>query len=178
MKRAIKLVAVASLFAVAACAHAPTKTGERADLVNDAHNTLSRMEATDPDLRPLLDNAVGYIVFPKVGAAGLIVGGGAGSGVVFEHGRRSGFATVEHLGVGGIAGGQQYAELVIVKEQAALDDLKSGRFDVGANASAVILRSGVSRTTTFENGVAVVIEPLKGAMVSASIAGQRIRLTM
>ena len=177
MKRAIKLVAVA-MFAVAACAHAPTKTGERSDLVSDAHVTLRRMEATDPGLKSLLDDAVGYVVFPKVGAAGLLVSGGGGSGVVFEHGRRSGFATIEHLGVGAVAGGEQFAELVIVKDPAALDELKSGRFDVGAKASAVILRSGVSTTTTFEHGVAVVIEPLKGAMVNASISGQRIHMTM
>jgi lipid-binding SYLF domain-containing protein len=113
-----------------------------------------------------------------VGTGGFLIGGGAGSGVVYEHGRHTGFATVEHASVGALAGGETYSELVIVNDPSALEQLKSGRFDFGANASAVIVRTGASTTTTFENGVAVFVEPLRGAMVNASVTGQRIRLTM
>src|SRR5581483_6246547 len=165
MKRTLELLAIVSIGMIAACAHAPTKPGERADLVSDARRTLARMEAKDPGLPSVLDHAVGYIVFPSVGAGGLLVGGGAGAGVVYEHGHRTGFATIEHLGVGAIAGGQQFSELVVVNDPAALEQLKSGRFDFGAHASAVIVRSGVARTSTFENGVAVFVDPLRGAMV-------------
>jgi lipid-binding SYLF domain-containing protein len=113
-----------------------------------------------------------------VGEGGFIVGAGAGSGVVFEHGRHTGFAEVSHASVGALAGGQRYAELVIIKDPAALEALKSGRFDVGAKAQAVILRSGASTNTTFDKGVAVFVDPLRGGMVNASITGQRIKLTM
>ncbi len=177
MKRMFQSLAVVFLF-VAGCAHEPTKPGERADLNRDARATLSRMEASDPGLRPMLASSVGYIVFPKVGAAGLLVGGGAGMGVIFEHGAQTGYATVEHLGVGALAGAQHYAELVVIKDPKVLDEVKHGRLDFGANASAVIVRSGASETATFEKGVAVLIEPLGGAMVNASLNGQRIHATM
>jgi hypothetical protein len=49
---------------------------------------------------------------------------------------------------------------------------------VGAKAQAVILRSGASTNTTFDKGVAVFVDPLRGGMVNASITGQRIKLTM
>jgi len=177
MKKALGCFAVAGLFVIA-CAHAPTKPGERADLVTDAHKTIQKMEATDPSLRRVLDESLAYVVFPTVGEGGFIVGAGAGSGVLFEHGRPAGFAQISHASVGAVAGGQRYAQIVVIKDPRALQDLKSGRFDVGAKAQAVILRSGVSTNTTFENGVAVFIEPLRGGMVNASITGQRIRLTM
>jgi lipid-binding SYLF domain-containing protein len=176
--RAIKLFASAALLLMGACATAPTKPGEQADLRNDAQRTLQRMEAKDSSLRPVIDQSLAYIVFPKVGSAGLLVGGGAGQGVVYEHGQPTGFATVEHLSAGAIAGGQAYSQIVAVKTQQALDDLKTGRFDFGASASAVIVRSGAATGATFENGVAVFVDPLKGAMVNASIGGQKIRLTM
>jgi lipid-binding SYLF domain-containing protein len=177
MKRAIGLIAVAGLFLLA-CAHSPTKPGERADLVNDAQNTLAKMQEKDPSLRPLIEQSVGYIVFPKVGSGGFIVGAGAGSGVLYEHGRHTSFAQLHHASVGAVAGGQAYHELVIFNDQKALDDLKSGRFDFGAQASAVVLRTGAAATTTFTNGVAVFKDPIKGAMVSASLRGERIKVTM
>jgi lipid-binding SYLF domain-containing protein len=98
--------------------------------------------------------------------------------VVFEHGKQVGFAEVSHASVGALAGGQRYAEIVIIKDPAAFEDLKSGRFDVGAKAQAVILRSGASTNTTFEKGVAVFIDPIRGGMVNASVTGQRLRLTL
>ncbi len=177
MKRMIELFVVTGLF-IAGCAHEPTKPGERADLTRDAQATVSRMEASDPGLRQTLASSVAYIVFPKVGAAGLLVGGGAGMGVIFENGVRTGFATVEHVGVGALAGAQDYAELVIIKDPQVLDQVKHGRFDFGANASAIIVRSGASETATFDKGVAVLVEPVRGAMVNASLSGQRIHATM
>jgi lipid-binding SYLF domain-containing protein len=177
MKRAVVLIAGASL-CLLACAHAPTQPGERADLVRNAQQTLAKMEAKDPSLRPLIDNSVGYIVFPAVGSGGFIIGAGAGDGVLFEHGQVSHFATVEHLSAGAIAGGQRYSQVVVIRDPSALNAMKSGRFDFGAHASAVIVRTGAAATATFENGVAVFQEPIHGAMVNASVGGQRIRLTL
>jgi lipid-binding SYLF domain-containing protein len=174
----VELFAVVMSLCAAGCAHEPTKPGERADLVRDAQNTLSRMEAKDPGLRPMLTESAAYIVFPKVGAAGLLVSGGAGMGVIFEHGVPAGYATVEHGGVGAVAGAQEFAELVLIKDSKVLDDVKHGRFDFGANASAVILREGAARSVGLDKGVAVVIEPLRGAMLNASVSGQRIHQTM
>ncbi len=177
MKRAVVLIAAASL-SLLACASAPTKPGERADLKQEARQTLAQMEAKDPSLRPIIDGSIAYIVFPSVGSGGFIIGGGAGSGVMFEGGHVTHFATVEHLSAGALAGGQRYAQVVAIRDQRALDDMKSGRFDFGAHASAVIVRTGAATNATFENGVAVFIDPISGAMVSASVGGQRIRLTM
>jgi lipid-binding SYLF domain-containing protein len=177
MRNGLGIFAVAS-FCLLGCSHTPTKPGARADLVSDAQRAVQKMEADDPSLRPLIDSAVGYIVFPSAGEGGFVIGGGGGAGVVFEGGRQSGFAELDQASVGAVAGGQKFAELVIVRDRQALDDMKAGRFDFGAQASAVIVRTGGAANATFEKGVAVFIEPLSGAMVNASVGGQRIRLTL
>ena len=177
MGRVLGLLAAVGLCAVG-CAHAPTKPGERADLKVEAQKALANMEAKDPGLRPLLNQSVGYVVFPSVGEGGFLIGGGAGSGVLYEHGVQTGFATLEHMSAGALAGGQSYAQVVVIKDPNVLNDLKAGRFDFGAKAQAVIVRTGASQNATFENGVAVFQDPIRGAMVSASVTGQRIRISM
>jgi lipid-binding SYLF domain-containing protein len=177
MNRVIRVLALAGVFALG-CAHAPTKPGERADLKQAADQTVATMTADDPSLQPVLDQAAAYIVFPRIGSGGFIVGGGAGSGVLYEHGQQTGFATVEHLKFGALAGGQQYAQIVVFQDAPAVQRLRAGRFEFGASASAVILRSGAAATASFNNGVAVFRKPLKGAMASAALGSQRIRLRM
>lgn len=177
MKSAIGLLAIASVF-VLGCAHTPTKPGARADLTTAAERTVQRMVSEDPGLRPLLDSSVGYVVFPAAGEGGFLIGGGAGKGVVFQHGQPVGFAELRQIAVGALVGGQRYAQIVVVRSPEAFQAMRSGRFDFGANASAVILRSGAAANATFENGVAVFREPIRGAMVNASLSGQRIRFTL
>ena len=49
---------------------------------------------------------------------------------------------------------------------------KAGQGSFAADASAVILTSGVATKAIFVNGVAVVVQPLSGVMVEAAIGGQ------
>jgi hypothetical protein len=53
------------------------------------------------------------------------------------------------------------------------DRFKEGKFDFAADASAVVLKRGVATNATFVNGVAVVVSPIGGAMLEASIGGQQ-----
>ena len=177
MKLIIALSALLGLGALG-CAHAPTEPGARADLRSDAHKTLHEMQKRDPTLRPVIDSSVAYIVFPKVGQGGFLVGGGSGNGVLFEPGGGTQFAELRQLDAGALVGGQSYSEVVVVKDRKALEDLRTGRYDFSAKASAMIVRTGTAAQATFENGVAVFVMPIHGAMVNASIGGQRIRLTL
>ena len=67
----------------------------------------------------------------------------------------------------------------MLRDQATLDRFKGGTFDVGGEASAMILHSGEAARTQFgRTGVAVFVKPLGGAMVSVSLTGQRIRTSL
>jgi lipid-binding SYLF domain-containing protein len=150
-----------------------------AELRNDAAKAKEAMLQKDPSLGPLLDKSAGYIIFPKVKEGGFIVGGAGATGVVYENGQPVGEAKLSRVSLGATVGGQKYSELVAFRDKATLDKTKGGDMDLGAQASAVIIKSGAGAATNFgEKGVAVVINPLGGAMVSAAVKGQRIRTNM
>jgi hypothetical protein len=79
------------------------------------------------------------------------------------------------LSVGALAGGQSYSEIIVVRDPQTFEHMRHGDFDVGAQASAVIVREGAGAETRFDrSGLAVLIEPHGGAMVNASVSGQRV----
>jgi lipid-binding SYLF domain-containing protein len=82
---------IALAVGVGACATAPKTASERQDLDARATATLDAMRTRDPGLQPLLDGAYAYAVFPEIAKGGAIVGAAYGRGILFEHGRRSGF---------------------------------------------------------------------------------------
>jgi len=172
-----KFLAVSAL--IAGCASAPKTQTARSALEIDADHTKQAMLSKDPALHSLLDQAAGYIVFPEVKQGGFIVGGAGGKGVVYEKGQPAGYAEMNQASVGAQLGGQKYAEMVVVRDKFTFDKIKSGSFDVGGQASAVILKQGAGSATGFgDNGVAVIVDPLKGAMVNVSLTGQRIKTTL
>jgi lipid-binding SYLF domain-containing protein len=177
MQRAIRhLIIVCAL--VAGCAGVPKSQAARDQLKSDATATQQKFLEKDPSLQAMLDRSAGHIVFPEISQGGFVVGGAGGKGVIFENGAPTGYAELSQASIGAQVGGQKYSEMVILEDKATLDRVKSGKFDMGGEASAVIARQGAAAGASFKNGVAVVINPLGGAMVSASITGQKIKTTM
>jgi lipid-binding SYLF domain-containing protein len=178
MTRTLGVLAASTALLLAACAHAPKSAGARSELQYQARQTVAQMIQQDPGLQPLIDHSAGYIVFPEVKQGGFIVGGAGGQGVLFERGRVTGYASLSQGSVGAVAGGQKFSELIVLQDQQALDRARAGNFKMGAQASAVIVRTGAATATRFENGVAVFVAPKVGAMVNASLMGQNIKITM
>jgi lipid-binding SYLF domain-containing protein len=163
---------------LAGCATAPKTTAERDTLKNDAQRSLAEMESRDPSLQPTLSDAAGYVVFPDVSQGGAVIGGAGGRGVVYQKGQFAGYADLSEVSMGAELGGQRFTEVIVLKDPQALARLKQGTFDMGGQASAVIVKEGAGTGAQFKNGVAVFIHPKGGAMVNASVSGQRIRFSM
>jgi lipid-binding SYLF domain-containing protein len=160
------------------CASSPKTATQKASLHEDAQQTVAKMTARDPGLQTLLDQSAGYLVFPEVKQGGFVVGGAGGKGVLFEKGRPVGFAELSQASVGAQIGGQKYSEIVVIRDQFALDRVRASNIDLGAQASAVIVKAGAAATTRFnDSGLAVFVQPTAGAMVNASVTGQRVRIT-
>lgn len=175
MRTAVGAVLASFLVLATGCSTAPKTQAEKRSLVAEADATLSTMVAKDPSLRDFVDNSHGYAVFPDVGKAGLIAGGAYGRGVVFdENARPVGFAELNQGSVGAQIGGQSYSELVVFENEAAMNRLKAGNFDIGAEMSAVALKAGAAGAARFEGGVAVFQLPKGGLMAAAAINGQKI----
>lgn len=169
----IALPVAALLFA--ACASVPQGREERQALVAEANRTLEMMMQRDPSLRDLLDQAYGYVVFPRVGEVSAVaVGGLSGAGVVFEQGQPIGFARIREASFGPQLGGQYFSQLVILENREAMDRLRSGNFDLTAGLQATALDYGAAAQTQFENGVAVIVDSERGLIAGATVGGQQI----
>jgi len=146
---------------------------DKAALVAEATARLQQMQAEDPALAALLQRGDGYALFPNVGKMGLGVGGAHGRGVVYERGQHIGYSALTQGSVGLQAGVQNFSELLVFETPAALERFKAGQFRVAADASAVVLKSGIATNVNFVNGVATVVQPIGGVMVEAAIGGQQ-----
>jgi lipid-binding SYLF domain-containing protein len=134
---------------------------------------LAKLKEKDPGMEKVLADAAGYAVFPSVGKAAVGVGGAHGKGVVYEHGNKIGRSTLTQLTVGFQLGGQEYSEIVIFKDQAALDNFKKGKLKVSGQASAVAAKERVSGDLAYRDGVAIVTMARGGLMYEASVGGQK-----
>jgi lipid-binding SYLF domain-containing protein len=127
----------------------------------------------DPSLAKWFDEAAGYVVIPKVGKAGIGVGGARGKGLLIQGDKTLGDVTLTQVTVGFQLGAQVYQEYVFFKDQTALDDFKRGNFELGAQVSAVAITAGASADADYSKGVAVFTIAEGGLMYEATVGGQK-----
>ena len=135
--------------------------------------TIASFKKADSTMQVYFNNAYGYAVFPSVGKGGYFIGGGTGEGWVYEQGNFIGHSRVINLTVGAQIGGQSYSEIIFFKDRVSLNDFKGGNFEFTAQASAVFATEGTSKDHQYNEGVAVFTMPKAGAMVEATIGGQK-----
>jgi lipid-binding SYLF domain-containing protein len=137
--------------------------------------TVADFQQTDPAIKSFIENAAGYAVFPDVGKGGFIVGGARGKGLLYEKGAITGQTTMTQASIGAQAGGQSFAEVICFESPGAVSDFKAGKFEMGADVSAVVVSQGASQSAKYKQGVAVFAMPKKGLMVQASVGGQKFK---
>lgn len=171
------LIATFSMSLAAGCATSRSSTGwdpkPQGQVANPSHTTISEFETSDPGLKRFFDQAEGYVVFPTVGKAGIVVGGAYGTGDVFEHGELIGSASITQLTLGSQWGGQAFRQIIFFRDKAALDDFRDGNFTLSAQASAVAVTAGASANATYSEGVAIFTIPIGGLMYEAVVGGQK-----
>jgi len=138
-------------------------------------------------------SAHGYAVFPNIAKAGVGVGGAGGKGRVYEKGKYVGDTSMTQVTVGLQIGGQAYSQIVFFEDQRAFREFTSGKFEFGAEVSAVAItvaagaKAGTAGTSvgakggpqdakttgTYKNGMAIFTVAKGGFMYEASIGGQK-----
>ncbi len=146
---------------------------ETAQPQTEAHDTVSRFVTADGRLRHYFDEAHAYAVFPRVGKGGFWLGGLYGEGDVYERGRHVGRASVTAVTAGPQIGGQAYSEVIFFANEQALREFREGRFEFGAQATAVAGDQGAGRNAAYNNGVAVFTLARGGLMAEVAVAGQK-----
>src|SRR3954454_6768989 len=146
------------------------------DLQNESQQAVTSFQKSDSTLRQFMADSAGYAVFPNISKGGLVVGGARGKGVVYDKGNNViGEATVSQASFGAQAGGQTFREMIVFQTPAALEDFKTGKFEMSAEASAVAAAEGASKAAAYKHGIAVFTQSKKGLMVQASVGGQKFK---
>ena len=129
----------------------------------------------DPTIANWFETSTAYAVFPRVGKAGIGIGGARGKGIVIQADKTIGRASITQITIGLQLGGQVYSEYVFFKDQTALNDFKRGNFELGAQVSAVAVTAGASADADYSKGVAVFTIAEGGLMYEASVGGQKFK---
>ena len=160
--------------AVIGCASTHPGATQANELDQQANATIAQMEARNPSLTNVLHSSYGYVVFPSIGKAAFLGGGAFGRGVLFEQGLKTGYVKLQQASFGLQAGGSSYAQVVVLQNRDVVDQLKSGTYELGADASVIILTAGAQASPAFRNGVVVYVMPRGGAIAGISVTGQKL----
>jgi lipid-binding SYLF domain-containing protein len=177
LRPTVLLLALVALAACASDGYDPdneSEATERAAIERDSRNAVAAFKAKDPSIDRFFNDCAGYVVFPNVGKGGFIVGGAHGNGTVFVNNAVDGYAVLSQVTVGLQAGGQEFSEIIFFKDAAAVSNFKRDEFELSAQASAVIAESGAGTKADYSNGIAVFVLPKGGAMLEASVGGQKL----
>ncbi len=126
----------------------------------------------------LASKARGILVFPKVYAGGLGIGGEYGEGVLHVGGKTVDYYKTTSVSFGFQAGAQSKALVFMFMTQDALDKFRSGKgWTAGADASVALVKIGANGTIdTSSAGAAVNAFALAngGLMFAATIDGTKV----
>jgi hypothetical protein len=154
-----------------------TAADQRKELAKNVQDTIARYKKTDPGIERFFKDSAGYAVLPRVGKAGFIVGGGQGTGEVYEKGKLVGTTSLSmHRSAYRLAH-RNSARSSFSRTKAAFENFKQNKFEFAASASAVIMKSGVARDKNYKDGVALFVDPTGGAMAEAALGTQKFTFT-
>lgn len=161
-----------------------------ADEYSDAVATFHKADESGK----FFQTAYGYAVFPKIGKAGVGIGGAHGKGRVYEKGNYIGDTTMNQLSLGAQLGAEGYSQMIFFENQAALKKFTAGNFEFAAGMQAVVITAGagakagtagatagasVEKETAkvaapaYHDGTAVFTIIRGGLMYEVSLAGQK-----
>ncbi len=178
MKSIISFAAlIFGLVALAPVSVQAGSAGKAHKLEAKVQQTIHAFEQKDPNIGALFQKSYGYVVFPRIGKGGAIIGGARGKGVVYEKGTVIGQASITEVTVGLVLGGETFSQVIFFKNEEALARFKENRFEFAAQATATAVTTGAGAQYQFDNDVAIYTMARKGALGEAAIGGQKFHYT-
>jgi lipid-binding SYLF domain-containing protein len=173
--RSSLLMALALLLSLSTLALA--KTAEQIDSDVDASIELFKQQIKGGE--GFLPKVRGYLVFPRIIKAGVVVGGKYGEGALRINGQSAHYYDMSSASVGLQVGAQEYSMLIAFISDTALNNfVRSNGWEAGIDGS--ITFSDVAQnvdlsTLSFEKPIMAFIYNAKGLMASVSISGTKFR---
>ncbi len=153
--------------------HSMKAQDEKEKILSESKDAKAAFIKADPSMSNLFATSYGYVIFPKVGKGGLIIGGSGGHGALYDRGKAIGTAKMAQVTVGAQIGAQTYHEVVFFQNKEALDRFKDNKVEFSAQISAVAVKSGASANAKYTDGVSVFTYDLSGLMAEAAVGGQK-----
>jgi len=146
-------------------------------IVADSKTAKAAFIKADGLMKNLFERSYGYVIFPNVGKGAIGVGGAAGNGAVYEHGKNTGSAKMLQVSAGFQFGGQAYREVIFFENKDALDRFKSNKLEFSGQFSAIAVKEGASADVKYRDGVMVFTQGKDGLMLEAALGGQKFTYT-
>lgn len=126
----------------------------------------------------LVERAVAVLVFPKVGKAGIVIGGEYGQGALLIEGETVGYYSTFAASIGFQLGGQVRKEVILFMNDGALRNFRDADgWEVGVDGSVALVTIGVGGeidTNGLNQPVLGFIFGSKGLMYNLSLEGTKI----
>jgi len=126
-----------------------------------------------------LPKVKGYLVFPSVIKAGLIIGGKYGEGALRVNGHTKYYYDMTAASIGFQAGAQEYSMLIaFLSDESLKNFIRSNGWESGVDGSITVSDWGANKdisSISFEKPIVAFIYGAKGLMASVSIAGTKFR---
>ncbi len=148
---------------------------KKSEVIADSKEAKADFMKADKEMKGLFEKSYGYVIFPNVGKGAVVVGGAAGTGAAYEHGKQIGIAKLTQVSVGFQFGGQAYREVIFFENKEAMDRFKENRIELSAQVSAVAAAAGASANAKYVEGVMVFTMQKGGLMYEASVGGQKFK---
>lgn len=162
---------------IGGCAGAPQTSSQKDEMTSKVRQAIESAKVGDPTMVKFFDSAYGYAVLPSVGKGGFIISGAGGDGEVYKGGSLVGYCGMGQGSIGLTAGGQAFDEFIFFKDKVSYDNFTAGTWALAAQATAVMVQAGGGAAADYQNGVAVFINNTEGAMIEASVGGQKFSFT-
>ena len=144
------------------------------NLRSDAETALRNLQSADSTLTNFFSNSAGYVVFPRMGKAGLDPSAEQGSGILYEKGKPMGKAVTE-FNLGPQVDDEAFYEIIFFETARALDTFKNGSFEVNTNVNVVAAVEGGAMNAKYHDGVLIFTTPRSGLMANVTIGNQKFR---
>jgi lipid-binding SYLF domain-containing protein len=146
----------------------------------DAHvaDTLDAFEHEVKGARVFLDNAAGYLVFPRVIKVGVAIGGETGEGALITGGKTVGYYRTVAGSFGFQLGAQAKSIVIAFMTQEALDQFRNSKgWKVGVDGSVALIDIGAGKsidTSNIKDPVVGFVFGSKGLMYNLTLEGSKI----
>jgi Uncharacterized conserved protein len=155
-----------------------TPAERRRDIDTEADTTLARLREQVRGSGELIAKSRGMLVFPRILAAGLVVGAEYGEGVLRAGGRSQGYYRATSGSFGFQAGAQSKAVVILFLTDEALTKFRdSNGWTAGVDASVALVKVGANGevdTASIRNDVVAFALTNAGLMYNLTIEGTKI----